>query len=106
MFLIMDTIMIGVFMAQDLLLFYVFFEAGLIPMYFIIGIWGGANRIYAAFKFFLYTLLGSVVMLIAMIAMIQDAGTTAIPTLLVNNFTFHMQTWMWLAFLARLAAVR
>src|SRR3546814_8048276 len=75
MFLIMETIMIGVFMAQDLLLFYIFFEAGLIPMYFIIGIWGGANRKYAAFKFFLYTLLGSVLMLIAMIAMIGEAVT-------------------------------
>src|SRR3546814_1020860 len=64
MFLVMETIMIGVFCAQDLILFYIFFEAGLIPMYFIIGIWGGANRIYAAFKFFLYTLLGSVLMLL------------------------------------------
>src|SRR3546814_9295261 len=74
MFLIMETIMIGVFMAQDMLLFYIFFEAGLIPMYFIICIWGGANRKYAAFKFFLYTLLGSVLMLIAMIATIGEAG--------------------------------
>src|SRR3546814_8304943 len=79
MFLIMEVIMIGVFAAQDLLLFYIFFEGVLIPMYLIIGIWGGQNRIYAAFKFFLYTLLGSVLMLVAMIAMIREAGTTEIP---------------------------
>ncbi len=103
MFLVMEVVMIGVFAAQDLLLFYIFFEAGLIPMYFIIGIWGGANRIYAAFKFFLYTLLGSVLMLIAMIAMIREAGTTDIPTLLVYNFPPEMQTWLWLAFFASLA---
>jgi proton-translocating NADH-quinone oxidoreductase chain M len=103
MFLIMEVVMIGVFMAQDLLLFYIFFEAGLIPMYFIIGIWGGANRIYAAFKFFLYTLLGSVLMLIAMIAMIAEAGTTDIPTLLNYDFPPEMQTWLWLAFFASLA---
>ncbi len=103
MFLVMEVVMIGVFAAQDLLLFYIFFEAGLIPMYFIIGIWGGANRIYAAFKFFLYTLLGSVLMLIAMIAMIREAGTTDIPALLVYNFPPEMQTWLWLAFFASLA---
>src|SRR3546814_14041351 len=102
-FLIMETIMLGVFMAQDLLLFYIFFEAGLIPMYVIIGIWGGANRKYAAFKFFLYTLLGSVLMLIAMIAMIGEAGTTDIPTLLNYDFPVQMQTWLWLAFFASLA---
>jgi NADH-quinone oxidoreductase subunit M len=103
MFLIMEVVMIGVFAAQDLLLFYVFFEAGLIPMYFIIGIWGGANRKYAAFKFFLYTLLGSVLMLVAMIAMIAEAGTTDIPTLLNYNFPEAMQTWLWLAFFASFA---
>ena len=103
MFLVMETIMIGVFCAQDLLLFYIFFEAGLIPMYFIIGIWGGANRKYAAYKFFLYTLLGSVLMLIAMIAMIAEAGTTDIPTLLNYDFPVEMQTWLWLAFFASLA---
>ncbi|MEL7184556.1 MAG: proton-conducting transporter membrane subunit, partial [Pseudomonadota bacterium] len=74
--LILETLMIGVFCALDLILFYLFFEAGLIPMFLIIGIWGGANRIYASFKFFLYTLLGSVLMLVAMIAMYVDAGTT------------------------------
>jgi NADH-quinone oxidoreductase subunit M len=103
MFLIMEVVMIGVFAAQDLLLFYIFFEAGLIPMYFIIGIWGGANRKYAAFKFFLYTLLGSVLMLVAMIAMIREAGTTDIPTLLNYNFPPEMQTWLWLAFFASFA---
>ena len=103
MFLLMEVIMIGVFAAQDLILFYLFFEAGLIPMYFIIGIWGGANRKYAAFKFFLYTLLGSVLMLVAMIAMIGQAGTTDIPTLLNYDFPKDMQTWLWLAFFASFA---
>jgi NADH-quinone oxidoreductase subunit M len=78
--------MLGVFMALDMILFYLFFEAGLIPMFLIIGIWGGVNRIYASFKFFLYTLLGSVLMLVAMIAMYLEAGTTDIPTLLTHQF--------------------
>ena len=103
MFLIMEVIMIGVFAAQDLLLFYIFFEGVLIPMYLIIGIWGGQNRIYAAFKFFLYTLLGSVLMLVAMIAMIREAGTTEIPVLLNYDFPPEMQTWLWLAFFASMA---
>ena len=81
-FLIMETLMIGVFAAQDMFLFYIFFEAGLIPMYLIIGVWGGDNRIYASYKFFLYTLLGSVVMLIAMMWMVNQAGTSDIPTLM------------------------
>ena len=85
-FLLMETLMIGVFAAQDLFLFYIFFEAGLIPMYLIIGIWGGANRIYASYKFFLYTLLGSVLMLIAMLWMVDEAGTTDIPTLMALRF--------------------
>ena len=85
-FLFMETLMIGVFAAQDLFLFYIFFEAGLIPMYLIIGVWGGANRIYAAYKFFLYTLLGSVLMLIAMLWMVNEAGTTDIPTLMAYDF--------------------
>ena len=85
-FLILEGLMIGVFTALDLVLFYLFFEAGLIPMFLIIGIWGGANRIYAAFKFFLYTFLGSVLMLVAMIAMYRMAGTTDIPTLLGFDF--------------------
>ncbi|MEC7964810.1 MAG: proton-conducting transporter membrane subunit, partial [Pseudomonadota bacterium] len=77
-FLLLETLMLGVFMALDLVLFYLFFEAGLIPMFLIIGIWGGANRIYASFKFFLYTFLGSVLMLVAMVGMYVDAGTTCI----------------------------
>src|SRR6478735_4407800 len=102
-FLFMETLMIGVFCAQDLFLFYIFFEAGLIPMYLIIGIWGGDNRIYAAYKFFLYTLLGSVVMLIAMLWMVHEAGTTDIPTLMAYDFPPHAQTWLWLAFFASFA---
>ena len=102
-FLIMELLMIGVFAAQDILLFYIFFEAGLIPMYLIIGIWGGADRIYASFKFFLYTLLGSVVMLIAMLWMINEAGTSDIPTLLQYDFAPSAQTWLWLAFFASFA---
>lgn len=102
-FLLMETLMLGVFMAQDMLLFYVFFEAGLIPMYLIIGIWGGERRIYASYKFFLYTLLGSVVMLIAMLWMIQHAQTTDIPTLMAFDFPAGAQTWLWLAFFASFA---
>ncbi|WEK46936.1 MAG: NADH-quinone oxidoreductase subunit M [Candidatus Andeanibacterium colombiense] len=102
-FLFMETLMIGVFAAQDLYLFYIFFEAGLIPMYLIIGIWGGDNRIYAAYKFFLYTLLGSVVMLIAMMWMVHEAGTTDIPTLMAYDFPVQAQTWLFLAFFASFA---
>ena len=102
-FLFMEVLMIGVFAAQDIFLFYILFEAGLIPMYLIIGIWGGANRIYASYKFFLYTLLGSVVMLIAMLWMVQDAGTSDIPTLLNYDFAPEAQTWLWLAFFASFA---
>ncbi|MEM8653755.1 MAG: NADH-quinone oxidoreductase subunit M, partial [Pseudomonadota bacterium] len=114
-FLIMETLMIGVFAAQDLFLFYIFFEAGLIPMYLIIGVWGGDNRIYASYKFFLYTFLGSVLMLVAMVAMYSDAGTTDIEMLLNHQFgteTFSllgiqivggMQTLLFLAFFASFA---
>ena len=102
-FLLMETLMIGVFAAQDLLLFYIFFEAGLIPMYLIIGIWGGQDRIYASYKFFLYTLLGSLVMLIAMLWMIQFAGTSDIPTLLNTDFPAEAQKWLWFAFFASFA---
>ena len=84
-FLVLETLMIGVFAALDLVLFYLFFEAGLIPMFLIIGIWGGKRRIYASFKFFLYTLLGSVLMLLAIMAMYWQAGTTDIPTLLTHQ---------------------
>jgi NADH-quinone oxidoreductase subunit M len=102
-FLALETLMIGVFTALDLILFYVFFEAGLIPMFLIIGVWGGPRRVYAAFKFFLYTLLGSVLMLLAMMAMYWEAGTTSIPELLAHPFPASMQTWLWLAFLASFA---
>ena len=114
-FLLLETLMLGVFMALDLILFYVFFEAGLIPMFLIIGIWGGKNRIYASFKFFLYTFLGSVLMLVAMVAMFVDAGTTDIPTLMTYSFgseSFSLlgvqiiggaQTLMWIAFFASFA---
>jgi NADH-quinone oxidoreductase subunit M len=103
-FLVLETLMIGVFCALDLVLFYVFFEGGLIPMFLIIGIWGGPRRVYASFKFFLYTLLGSVLMLIAIMAMYwQAGGTTDIPTLLTHQFPAQMQTWLWLAFFASFA---
>jgi NADH-quinone oxidoreductase subunit M len=102
-FLLMETLMIGVFAAQDLFLFYIMFEAGLIPMYLIIGVWGGSDRIYASYKFFLYTLLGSVLMLIAMLWMANEAGTTDIPTLMAYDFDPHAQTWLWLAFFASFA---
>ncbi|MCA0911336.1 NADH-quinone oxidoreductase subunit M [Qipengyuania gaetbuli] len=102
-FLLMEVLMIGVFAAQDLFLFYIFFEAGLIPMYLIIGVWGGDNRIYASYKFFLYTLLGSVLMLIAMFWMVNEAGTTDIPTLMQYDFPVGAQFWLWLAFFASFA---
>ncbi|MEI5678107.1 MULTISPECIES: NADH-quinone oxidoreductase subunit M [unclassified Mesorhizobium] len=102
-FLILETLMIGVFCALDIVLFYVFFEAGLIPMFIIIGVWGGKRRVYASFKFFLYTLLGSVLMLLAIMAMFWQAGTTDIPTLLTHSFPANMQTWLWLAFFASFA---
>ncbi len=102
-FLLMEVLMIGVFAAQDLFLFYIFFEAGLIPMYLIIGVWGGDNRIYASYKFFLYTLLGSVLMLIAMLWMANAAGTTDIPTLMQYDFPAGAQIWLWLAFFASFA---
>jgi NADH-quinone oxidoreductase subunit M len=102
-FLLMEALMIGVFSAQDMFLFYIFFEAGLIPMYLIIGIWGGAERIYASYKFFLYTLFGSVLMLIAMLWMVNAAGTSDIPTLMQYSFAPTAQTWLWLAFFASFA---
>ena len=114
-FLLLETLMLGVFMALDLVLFYLFFEAGLIPMFLIIGIWGGKNRIYASFKFFLYTFLGSVLMLVAMVAMFSQAGTTDIPELMAFQFEYDtfpflginiiggMQTLMWMAFFASFA---
>lgn len=114
-FLVLETLMLGVFMALDIVLFYLFFEAGLIPMFLIIGIWGGKNRIYASFKFFLYTFIGSVLMLVAMVVMFAQAGTTDIPTLMNHEFgseSFSLlgihvvggaQTLMFLAFFASFA---
>jgi len=102
-FLILETLMIGVFTALDLLLFYVFFEGGLIPMFLIIGVWGGKRRVYAAFKFFLYTLLGSLLMLVAIMFMYWTAGTSDIEVLLHTPFTKNAQFWLWLAFFASFA---
>jgi NADH-quinone oxidoreductase subunit M len=102
-FLVLETLMIGVFTSLDLVLFYLFFEGGLIPMFLIIGIWGGPRRVYASFKFFLYTLAGSLLMLLAIMAIYWEAGTTDIPTLLTHGFPASMQTWLWFAFLASFA---
>ena len=103
-FLALETLMIGVFTALDLVLFYVFFEGGLIPMFLIIGIWGGKRRVYASFKFFLYTLLGSVLMLLAILWMYLYAGTTDIETLLAHpHFPVAMQSFLWFAFFASFA---
>ncbi len=102
-FLVLETFMIGMFCALDLFVFYIFFEAVLIPMFIIIGIWGGARRVYAAFKLFLYTLLGSVLMLVAMLTMYFEAGTTDIVQLMGHEFPIDLQKWMWLAFFASFA---
>jgi NADH-quinone oxidoreductase subunit M len=102
-FLVLETLMVGMFCALDFVLFYVFFEGVLIPMFLIIGVWGGARRVYAAFKFFLYTLLGSVLMLLAILAMYFVAGTTDLPTLMQTPFPRGMQIWLWLALFASFA---
>jgi NADH-quinone oxidoreductase subunit M len=102
-FLVLETMMIGMFCALDLVLFYIFFEGVLIPMFLIIGIWGGQRRVYAAFKFFLYTLAGSVLMLLAMLAIYFEAQTTDIPSLMAHSFPIEMQKWLWLAFFASFA---
>src|SRR5438309_1227182 len=102
-FLILETLMIGTFSALDLVLFYLFFEGGLIPMFLIIGVWGGPRRVYASFKFFLYTLLGSVLMLLAIMALYWNAGTTDIPTLMHAAVPRSLQKWAWLAFFASFA---
>jgi NADH-quinone oxidoreductase subunit M len=102
-FLVLETLMVGTFAALDLVVFYLFFEGGLIPMFLIIGVWGGPRRVYASFKFFLYTLLGSVLMLLAIMAMYWESGTTEIPALLHHGFPRGMQTWAWLAFFASFA---
>jgi NADH-quinone oxidoreductase subunit M len=102
-FLVLETLMVGIFCALDFVLFYVFFEGVLIPMFLIIGVWGGPNRIYSAFKFFLYTLLGSVLMLLAVLAVYFQTGTTDIVVALTHNFPAGLQRWLWLAFFASFA---
>ncbi|HUW73958.1 MAG TPA: NADH-quinone oxidoreductase subunit M [Methyloceanibacter sp.] len=102
-FLVLETLMLGVFCSLDLVMFYLFFEGGLIPMFLIIGIWGGPRRVYSSFKFFLYTLTGSLLMLLAIMAIYWEAGTTNIPALLTHDFPPGMQTWLWFAFLASFA---
>lgn len=102
-FLVMEGMMVGTFSALDLVLFYIFYESVLIPMFLIIGIWGGPRRVYSAFKFFLYTLAGSVLMLLAILAMYFTAGTADIPSLMAYSFPEDMQTWLWLAFFASFA---
>lgn len=102
-FLILETMMIGMFAALDIVIFYIFFEAVLIPMFLIIGVWGGQRRVYASYKLFLYTLLGSVLMLLAILVMYNQAGTTDIPTLMATRFDPSLQIWLWLAFFASFA---
>ncbi len=102
-FLVLETLMIGAFLAMDLILFYIFFEGTLVPMFLIIGIWGGKNRVYASYKFFLYTLAGSVLMLAAILTMAGIAGTTSIPELMAYHFAPGVQIWLWLAFFASFA---
>ncbi|MBM3583050.1 MAG: NADH-quinone oxidoreductase subunit M [Alphaproteobacteria bacterium] len=102
-FLVLETMMNGVFCALDFVVFYFFFEGMLIPMFLIIGVWGGSRSVYAAFKFFLYTLIGSVLLLLAMLAMYFQAGTTDVPTLMATEFDHGLQRWLWLAFFASFA---
>src|SRR5579885_3020662 len=102
-FLVLETLMVGMFCALDFIVFYMFFEGVLIPMFLIIGIWGGPRRVYASFKFFLYTLLGSVLMLLAILAIYFETGSTDIPTAMAFNFPAGMQKWLWLAFFASFA---
>lgn len=102
-FLVLESFMIGTFVALDAVLFYVFFEGVLIPMFLIIGVWGGKRRVYSAYKFFLYTLLGSVLMLVGLLTLYSQTGTTDIPTLMDNPVATHLQMWLWLAFFASFA---
>ncbi len=102
-FLVLETMMVGMFCSLDIVVFYIFFEGVLIPMFLIIGVWGGQRRIYAAFKFFLYTLLGSVLMLVAILVMYWQAGTTSIEGLMAHPFDADLQLWLWLAFFASFA---
>jgi NADH-quinone oxidoreductase subunit M len=103
MFLVLEALVLGTFLATDLVVFYIFFEAVLIPMYFIIGIWGGERRVYAAFKFFLYTLAGSLLMLVAILVMTSEIGTTSMIDITGKTFSFEWQKWLWLAFFASFA---
>ena len=102
-FLVLETLVTGVFTSLDIVLFYLFFEGGLLPMFLIVGVWGGQRRVYAAFKFFLYTLLGSILMLAAILWMISNAHTSSIPELMAYKFDPAAQTWLWLAFFASFA---
>ncbi|WP_120496058.1 NADH-quinone oxidoreductase subunit M [Kiloniella sp. EL199] len=102
-FLILETMMVGMFCALDIVVFYIFFEGVLIPMFLIIGVWGGTRRVYAAFKLFLYTLAGSVLMLVAILAMYSVAGTADITVLMTQTFPSEMQKWLWIAFFASFA---
>ena len=102
-FLVMETMMVGMFCALDMVVFYIFFEGVLIPMFLIIGVWGGPRRVYSAFKLFLFTLVGSVLMLLAILAMYFESGLTSIPALMEHSFPAPMQTWLWLAFFASFA---
>ena len=102
-FLLLETFMIGTFIALDAVLFYVFFEGVLIPMFLIIGVWGGPRRVYSAYKFFLYTLLGSVLMLVGLLVLYNQTGTTDIPTLMDNPVATGLQYWLWMAFFASFA---
>ena len=102
-FLLLETLMVGMFSSLDLVLFYIFFEGVLIPMFIIIGVWGGPRRNYAAFKLFLYTLLGSVLMLVAILTMLSTAGSSDITVLLKYDFPVSLQPWLWLAFFASFA---
>jgi len=102
-FLVLETMMVGMFSAQDFIVFYMFFEGVLIPMFLIIGVWGGPRRVYASFKFFLYTLAGSILMLLALLAIWYHAGTTDLAVLMQTPFPVHMQFWLFLAFFASFA---
>ncbi len=102
-FLVLETLMVGMFCALDFVVFYMFYEGVLIPMFLIIGVWGGPRRVYAAFKFFLFTLAGSVLLLLALLAMYFEVGTTDIPTMLAYGFPRDMQIWLWLALFASFA---
>ena len=102
-FLVLETLMVGTFSALDLVLFYLFFEGGLIPMFLIIGVWGGPRRVYASFKFFLYTLLGSVLMLLAIMAMYWRPARPTSRRCMRHSFPPELQTWAWLAFFASFA---